>query len=76
MASSLGRSNHRLTLRTRVGLVLTGLAASLLLVLGGLWLHGTRNAIHEEVEAASRVSEQWLKVVVGELQAVPGKSVV
>lgn len=30
---------------TRVGLVLTGLAASLLLVLGALWLHGTRNAV-------------------------------
>lgn len=71
MASGLARRNHRLTLRTRVGLVLTGLAASLLLVLGGLWLHGTRNSIHEEVEAASRVSEQWLKVVVGDLHALP-----
>ncbi len=58
-------------LHTRVGLVLCALAASLLLVLGGLWLHATRNAVHEEVEAATRVSEQWLKVVIGELQALP-----
>lgn len=70
-AAALGRRNRRLSLRTRVGLVLTGLAASLLLVLGALWLHGTRNAIHEEVEAATRVSEQWLKVVIGDLQSLP-----
>src|SRR5574343_412522 len=55
-------------LHTRVGLVLTGLAACLLLVLGSLWLHATRNSVHEEVEAATRVSEQWLKVVLGELR--------
>jgi len=58
-------------LHTRVGLVLTGLAACLLLVLGSLWLHATRNSVHEEVEAATRVSEQWLKVVLGELRALP-----
>jgi len=62
---------RRLSLHTRVGLVFTGLAASLLLVLAGLWLHGARSAIHEEIEAASRVSEQWLKALAGELQAVP-----
>lgn len=61
----------RLNLHTRVGLVFTGLAASLLLVLAGLWLHGSRNAIHEEVEAANRVSVQWLQALAGELQAVP-----
>ncbi|MBF1164898.1 MAG: HAMP domain-containing protein [Dechloromonas agitata] len=59
------------SLHTRVGLVLTGLAACLLLVLGGLWLHATRNAVHEEVEAATRVSGQWLKVMLGQLQALP-----
>ncbi|MCG2576838.1 HAMP domain-containing protein [Dechloromonas sp. XY25] len=58
-------------LHTRVGLVLTVLATCLLLVLGGLWLHATRQAVHEEVEAATRVSEQWLKVVLGELRALP-----
>lgn len=60
-----------MSLHTRVGLVLTALAASLLVVMAGFWLHGTRNAIHEEVEAASRVSEQWLKAVIGEIQDVP-----
>lgn len=49
-------------LHTRVGLVLTGLAAALLLAAAALWLHATRLAIHEEVEAASRVSQQWLRV--------------
>lgn len=62
---------HRLSLHTRVGLVFTGLVASLLLVLAGLWLHGTRNAIHEEVEAANRVSAQWLKALAGEMRDVP-----
>jgi len=64
-------NKRRLSLHTRVGLVFTGLAASLLLVLAGLWLHGARNAIHEEIEAASRVSEQWLQALAGELQTVP-----
>ena len=50
------------SLETRVGLVLTGLAAVLLMLAAGLWLHTTRLAIHEEVEAASRVSRQWLRV--------------
>ena len=62
---------RRLSLYSRIGLVLTGLAASLLLVLAGVWLHGARQGIHEEVEAASRVSEQWLMVLAGELQAAP-----
>ncbi len=58
-------------LQTRVGLVLTGLAATLLMVLGLLWLQGTRAAIHEEVEAATRVSEQWLQAAAGELHRLP-----
>lgn len=65
--------NARLSLHTRISLVLTGLAASLLLVLGGVWLHGTRQGIHEEVEAASRVSEQWLKALSSELHAAPAE---
>ncbi len=61
---------HRpLRLHTRISLVLTGLAASLLLVLASLWLHGARQGIHEEVEAASRVSEQWLTALAGQLPA-------
>ncbi|MBS1158849.1 MAG: hypothetical protein H6R15_1268 [Proteobacteria bacterium] len=71
MMRQLLPSRERLNLHTRVGLVFTGLAASLLLVLAGLWLHGSRNAIHEEVEAANRVSVQWLQALAGELQGVP-----
>lgn len=55
-----------LTLKTRISLVLTGLAASLLLAGAGLWLAYTRDAIHEEVEAASRVAERWLAVTARE----------
>lgn len=54
------------TLRTRFALLLTGVAATLLLALGTVWLNATRNSIHEEVEAASRVAEQWLTVLVHE----------
>ena len=60
-----------LSLHTRISLVLTGLAASLLLVLAGLWLQGARAGIHEEVEAASRVSVQWLTALTTEMQTVP-----
>lgn len=52
-----------LSLHTRISLVLTALAASLVAVLAALWLHGTRLAIHEEIEAATRVSEQLLKTL-------------
>ena len=68
---SMHRSAGGLSLHTRVGLVLCLLTASLLGVLGGLWLQGTRSAIHEEVEAATRVSAQWLKVVLADLEARP-----
>ena len=61
----------RLNLHTRISLVLTGLAASLLLVLAGIWLQGARTGIHEEVEAASRVSEQWLSALTVEMQTMP-----
>ncbi len=57
---------RRPSLHTRLSLVLTALAATLLLALGGLWLHGVRAGIHEEVEAATRVSEQWLAALVRE----------
>ena len=70
-ASTAGRLRPPLRLQTRVGLVLTGLAATMLLVLGMLWLHATRAAIHEEVEAATRVSEQWLGAIAGELRTLP-----
>ncbi|HEY3432316.1 MAG TPA: ATP-binding protein [Rhodocyclaceae bacterium] len=49
-----------LSFKTRISLLCTALAAVLLLALGGLWLNQTRNSIHEELEAASRVAGQWL----------------
>lgn len=63
--------NSRLSLHTRISLVLTLLAATLLLVLAAVWLHGAKTVIHEEIEAASRVSEQWLKALAGEWRMVP-----
>ncbi len=68
--------NIRLSLHTRISLVLTGLAASLLLVLAGVWLQGAKLGIHEEVEAASRVSEQWLKALAGEFSDAPAERLV
>ncbi len=54
------------TLHARVSLVLTGLLA-LLMVIGAIgWVRETRHAIHEEVQAASRVAEQWLTVLIDE----------
>lgn len=67
---SFSRVDRRLGLHTRIGLVLTALATALLLLLGDLWLQSTRNGIHEEVEAATRVSRQWLEAVLGEMQGL------
>ncbi|MGE5493326.1 MAG: histidine kinase [Actinomycetota bacterium] len=51
-----------MTLKTRISLVLTALVGGLLLAGSGLWLLHTREAIHEEIEAATKVAEQWLSV--------------
>lgn len=59
------------TLHTRISLLLTAVVASLMLALGGLWLSNTRESIHEEVAAATRVCEQWLNVLAGEARAAP-----
>ncbi len=59
------------SLHTRISLVLTVLACVLVLALGGLWLKQSRESIHEEVEAASRVAEQWLSVAAREARARP-----
>ncbi|MEO8121730.1 MAG: hypothetical protein ABI606_20705, partial [Rhodoferax sp.] len=61
----------RLSLHTRISLLLTAVVACLTLVLGGLWLSNTRDSIHEEVEAATRVCEQWLNVLAGEVRTAP-----
>lgn len=54
------------SLRSRVSIVLTALVGTLLAIGAAWWLHGTRQAIHEEVEAATRVAEQWLNVLIAE----------
>ena len=59
------------SLHTRISLVLTALAAVLVLALGALWLKQSRESIHEEVEAASRVAAQWLEVAAQEARASP-----
>ena len=59
------------TLRTRISLLLTAVAAALLVALGSVWLDATRKAIHEEVEAATRVAEQWLTVLLRETARDP-----
>lgn len=56
-----------ISLKTRVGVVLTTLAAAFTLLLGGAWVQATRLSIHEEVEAATRVSEQWLRAIAPEI---------
>jgi len=71
-AAWLGASKPwKLSLYSRISLVLTALAAALVLALGGLWLKQTRESIREEVAAASRVAEQWLGVAAGEARAWP-----
>mgnify|MGYP000990973908 CR=1 FL=1 len=57
------------SLRARISLVLTGVIAALLLVAAAGWMHGTRDAIEEEVNAAARVAEQWLNVLIPETLA-------
>ncbi len=50
------------SLRTRVSLLLTALAGVLVVALAGLWLRQTQESVREEVAAATRVAEQWLRV--------------
>ena len=52
-----------ISLRTRLSLLLTGLLAIVLIGLGSLWVKGTRASIFEEIESATRVSEQWIHVI-------------
>lgn len=53
---------QRLSLRLRVSLVLTALAAALVLTGAALWIRDARMAITEEITAANRVATQWLTV--------------
>ncbi|KAI5916833.1 sensor histidine kinase [Thauera sp. 2A1] len=54
------------TLRGRVSKVLTGLLLLVITIATLGWMHETRRAIHEEINAASRVAEQWVGVLVAE----------
>lgn len=63
------------SLHTRISAVLTCLAASLLLVLAGFSIQGMRSSIHEEVEAATRVSVQWMRALADELDGQPSEVV-
>ncbi|TAH49879.1 MAG: HAMP domain-containing protein [Betaproteobacteria bacterium] len=56
------------TLRARVSLVLSGLLLLVIAIATFGWMHETRRAIHEEINAASRVAEQWVSVLVAETQ--------
>lgn len=59
-------AQSRASLRARISLVITGVIAALLIVAAVGWMHGTRAAIEEEVNAAARVAEQWLQVLIPE----------
>lgn len=54
------------SLQGRIGLILTALFAVMLVVTAMWWMRETRKAIHEEVQAATRVAEQWLVVLIPE----------
>jgi len=59
-------STAGISLRSRVVLVLTALLVLVLVVGSIAWVRETRHAIQEEIQAASRVAEQWLIVLVDE----------
>lgn len=56
-------------LHDRIGLLVTAAAALMLLLAGFWWCVTTRDAIHEEVTAATRVAEQWMTVLAREAEA-------
>ena len=58
-------------LRTRVTALVTGLAALLLIGAAVGWTVTTREAIHEEIEAASKVAEQWLQATQSDAATAP-----
>lgn len=72
MAGQLPARFRRLSLRTRISLLLTAVTACLTLALGAVWLQATRASIAEEITAGTRVCEQWLTVLSGELRERPG----
>lgn len=59
-------ANERPRLGTRVGLVLAGVLLASIALGGAWWVRETRRAIHEEIQTASHVAQQWLGVLVAE----------
>lgn len=57
------------SLQARLSLVLTVLIAVLMAAGAAVWMRETRQAIHEEVDAATRVTQQWIGVLLPEAQA-------
>lgn len=55
---------HRTSLKTRLSLLVSALLCLFALALAALALLDARNSVHEEIEAASKVSRQLLGVVV------------
>ncbi|MCB1956548.1 MAG: HAMP domain-containing protein [Rhodocyclaceae bacterium] len=56
-------------LHDRIGLLVTAAAGLILLLVGLSWTVTTRSAIEEEINAATRVAEQWMTVLVDEAEA-------
>lgn len=56
----------------RLSLLVSGLLVVFLLCLALCWLHLTRLSIHEEVQAARRVSQQWLQAIALRSASNPG----
>ena len=54
------------SLGTRIGLVLAGVMLIAVALGAAWWVRETRRAIHEEIQAASHVAQQWLSVLVAE----------
>ena len=68
-AQSQLKARKQLSLHTRISLLMTAVVSSMMLILGGMWLTGTRDSINEEITAGTLVCEQWLNVLVGEARA-------
>lgn len=60
-----------LSLHARLSLLLSLLLALGLSVGIGLWLHESRAAIHEEIDSAGHVAEQWLTALIAQTRLDP-----
>ena len=58
--------DRAMSLGTRVSLVLVAVLVLILPAGAAWWVHETRNAIHEEVQAATHVAQQWIGMLAAE----------